>query len=110
MTPLPSSRGGPMACAPPGVGCRNQEEKLLQDLMSNYNQQLRPARGDEIIDVSLKLTLTNLISLVRDTPRYPQRDRICPHMWGRKQGTKAVSLIPSLPERTGGDSDHQRLD
>uniref|UniRef100_A0A8C5X8J6 Acetylcholine receptor subunit gamma n=1 Tax=Malurus cyaneus samueli TaxID=2593467 RepID=A0A8C5X8J6_9PASS len=41
----------------------NQEEKLLQDLMSNYNQQLRPARGDEIIDVSLKLTLTNLISL-----------------------------------------------
>ncbi|NWZ78593.1 ACHG protein, partial [Poecile atricapillus] len=50
-------------CALPGVACRNQEEKLLQDLMSNYNQQLRPARGDEIIDVSLKLTLTNLISL-----------------------------------------------
>uniref|UniRef100_A0A8D2PNH7 Cholinergic receptor nicotinic gamma subunit n=1 Tax=Zosterops lateralis melanops TaxID=1220523 RepID=A0A8D2PNH7_ZOSLA len=74
-----------MACAPPGVGCRNQEEKLLQDLMSNYNQQLRPARGDEIIDVSLKLTLTNLISLVRDTPRYPQRDRICPHIWDPKE-------------------------
>ncbi|XP_066049969.1 LOW QUALITY PROTEIN: acetylcholine receptor subunit gamma [Chamaea fasciata] len=50
-------------CTLAGVGCRNQEEKLLQDLMSNYNQQLRPARGDEIIDVSLKLTLTNLISL-----------------------------------------------
>ncbi|NXD30840.1 ACHG protein, partial [Spelaeornis formosus] len=50
-------------CAPPGVGCRNQEEKLFQDLMSNYNRHLRPARGDEIIDVSLKLTLTNLISL-----------------------------------------------
>ncbi|XP_050164134.1 acetylcholine receptor subunit gamma [Myiozetetes cayanensis] len=51
-------------CALAGVGCRNQEEKLLQDLMSNYNRQLRPAlRGDEIIDVSLKLTLTNLISL-----------------------------------------------
>uniref|UniRef100_A0A8C5J6L6 Cholinergic receptor nicotinic gamma subunit n=1 Tax=Junco hyemalis TaxID=40217 RepID=A0A8C5J6L6_JUNHY len=45
------------------VSCRNQEEKLFQDLMSNYNPQLRPARGDEIIDVSLKLTLTNLISL-----------------------------------------------
>lgn len=55
-----------MACALPGVSCRNQEEKLFQDLMSNYNPQLRPARGDEIIDVSLKLTLTNLISLVRD--------------------------------------------
>ncbi|XP_048170923.1 LOW QUALITY PROTEIN: acetylcholine receptor subunit gamma [Corvus hawaiiensis] len=51
-------------CTLAGVGCRNQEEKLLQDLMSNYNRQLRPAlRGDEIIDVSLKLTLTNLISL-----------------------------------------------
>ncbi|NXC86058.1 ACHG protein, partial [Cercotrichas coryphoeus] len=50
-------------CALPGVGCRNQEEKLFQDLMSNYNRHLRPARGNEIIDVSLKLTLTNLISL-----------------------------------------------
>ncbi|NXA21810.1 ACHG protein, partial [Ibidorhyncha struthersii] len=48
----------------PGVSCRNQEEKLLQDLMTNYNRHLRPAvRGDQIIDVTLKLTLTNLISL-----------------------------------------------
>ncbi|OXB62095.1 hypothetical protein ASZ78_010500 [Callipepla squamata] len=51
-------------CAPPGVSCRNQEEKLLQDLMTNYNRHLRPAlRGDQVIDVTLKLTLTNLISL-----------------------------------------------
>ncbi|KAM6198633.1 acetylcholine receptor subunit gamma [Sarcoramphus papa] len=51
-------------CALAGVGCRNQEEKLLQDLMTNYNRHLRPAlRGDQIIDVTLKLTLTNLISL-----------------------------------------------
>lgn len=100
-----------MACALPGVACRNQEEKLLQDLMSNYNRQLRPAlRGDEIIDVSLKLTLTNLISLVRDPPRYHQWNRICPHMWGRRQDTKAISILPSLPERTGGDPHHQRLD
>uniref|UniRef100_A0A8C8AXC3 Cholinergic receptor nicotinic gamma subunit n=1 Tax=Otus sunia TaxID=257818 RepID=A0A8C8AXC3_9STRI len=47
------------------VGCRNQEEKLLQDLMTNYNRHLRPAlHGDQIIDVTLKLTLTNLISLM----------------------------------------------
>uniref|UniRef100_A0A8B9F8N3 Cholinergic receptor nicotinic gamma subunit n=1 Tax=Amazona collaria TaxID=241587 RepID=A0A8B9F8N3_9PSIT len=46
------------------VSCRNQEEKLLQDLMTNYNRHLRPAlHGDQIIDVTLKLTLTNLISL-----------------------------------------------
>lgn len=84
-----------MACVLPGVGCRNQEEKLFQDLMSNYNRDLRPARGDEIIDVSLKLTLTNLISLVRDPCPW---DRICPQMWGRRQGTKAISLLPSLLE------------
>ncbi|XP_008947011.1 PREDICTED: LOW QUALITY PROTEIN: acetylcholine receptor subunit gamma-like, partial [Merops nubicus] len=46
------------------VSCRNQEEKLLQDLMTNYNRHLRPAlSGDQVIDVTLKLTLTNLISL-----------------------------------------------
>ncbi|XP_065700788.1 acetylcholine receptor subunit gamma isoform X3 [Patagioenas fasciata] len=51
-------------CALAGVSCRNQEEKLLQDLMTNYNRHLRPAlRRDQIIDVTLKLTLTNLISL-----------------------------------------------
>ncbi|XP_051482299.1 acetylcholine receptor subunit gamma isoform X1 [Apus apus] len=51
-------------CALAGVCCKNQEERLFQDLMSNYNQNLRPAlRGDEVIDVTLKLTLTNLISL-----------------------------------------------
>nr|XP_013797268.1 PREDICTED: acetylcholine receptor subunit gamma [Apteryx mantelli mantelli] len=51
-------------CALAGVSCRNQEEKLLQDLMANYNRHLRPAlRGDQLINVTLKLTLTNLISL-----------------------------------------------
>ncbi|KYO39902.1 acetylcholine receptor subunit gamma [Alligator mississippiensis] len=47
-----------------GVLGRNQEEQLLNDLMANYNRNLRPARREEdIIDISLKLTLTNLISL-----------------------------------------------
>lgn len=37
--------------------------------MTNYNRHLRPAlRGDQVIDVTLKLTLTNLISLVRPPP------------------------------------------
>uniref|UniRef100_A0A452H0P5 Acetylcholine receptor subunit gamma n=1 Tax=Gopherus agassizii TaxID=38772 RepID=A0A452H0P5_9SAUR len=46
------------------VLCRNQEEKLLNDLMTNYNRNLRPAQGEgDIINVTLKLTLTNLISL-----------------------------------------------
>uniref|UniRef100_A0A8V5G5X4 Uncharacterized protein n=1 Tax=Melopsittacus undulatus TaxID=13146 RepID=A0A8V5G5X4_MELUD len=64
---------GPEHC----VSCRNQEEKLLQDLMTKYNRHLRPAlHGDQIIDVTLKLTLTNLISLVRNSPPQSQ-DRIC---------------------------------
>lgn len=85
MTPLFPPGLSPMACALPGVSCRNQEEKLLQELMSNYNQQLRPARGDEIIDVSLKLTLTNLISLVRDPPGTPVGQNLPPPV-GQKAG------------------------
>uniref|UniRef100_A0A8C5SMM0 Cholinergic receptor nicotinic gamma subunit n=1 Tax=Laticauda laticaudata TaxID=8630 RepID=A0A8C5SMM0_LATLA len=43
---------------------RNQEEHLFNDLMVNYNRNFRPAldKGD-IVNVSLKVTLTNLISL-----------------------------------------------
>ncbi|GCC18180.1 hypothetical protein chiPu_0017837 [Chiloscyllium punctatum] len=42
----------------------NEEEKLLNVLFNNYDARIRPARfyGD-VIDVTLKLTLTNLISL-----------------------------------------------
>ncbi|XP_016851796.2 acetylcholine receptor subunit gamma isoform X2 [Anolis carolinensis] len=43
---------------------QNQEEKLINDLMADYNRNFRPARDKgDIIDVSLKLTLTNLITL-----------------------------------------------
>ncbi|XP_007520418.1 acetylcholine receptor subunit gamma [Erinaceus europaeus] len=47
-----------------GAGARNQEERLLADLMRGYNPGLRPAwRDSDVVNVSLKLTLTNLISL-----------------------------------------------
>uniref|UniRef100_A0A8C4YPC4 Cholinergic receptor nicotinic gamma subunit n=1 Tax=Gopherus evgoodei TaxID=1825980 RepID=A0A8C4YPC4_9SAUR len=53
-----------LATSSGSVLCRNQEEKLLNDLMTNYNRNLRPAQGEgDIINVTLKLTLTNLISL-----------------------------------------------
>ncbi|KAM5228689.1 acetylcholine receptor subunit gamma [Ctenodactylus gundi] len=43
---------------------RNQEERLLIDLMRNYDPHLRPTEHDaDVVNVSLKLTLTNLISL-----------------------------------------------
>lgn len=48
-----------------GAQSRNQEERLLADLMRNYDPHLRPAERDsDVVNVSLKLTLTNLISLV----------------------------------------------
>uniref|UniRef100_A0A8C7A7Q2 Cholinergic receptor nicotinic gamma subunit n=1 Tax=Neovison vison TaxID=452646 RepID=A0A8C7A7Q2_NEOVI len=47
-----------------GAEGRNQEERLLGDLMHSYNPHLRPAERDsDVVNVSLKLTLTNLISL-----------------------------------------------
>nr|XP_020028390.1 acetylcholine receptor subunit gamma isoform X2 [Castor canadensis] len=47
-----------------GAQGRNQEERLLADLMSSYDPHLRPAERDsDVVNVSLKLTLTNLISL-----------------------------------------------
>uniref|UniRef100_A0A8C0C677 Cholinergic receptor nicotinic gamma subunit n=1 Tax=Balaenoptera musculus TaxID=9771 RepID=A0A8C0C677_BALMU len=47
-----------------GAQGRNQEERLLGDLMHSYVPHLRPAKHDsDVVNVSLKLTLTNLISL-----------------------------------------------
>ncbi|XP_003474640.1 acetylcholine receptor subunit gamma [Cavia porcellus] len=47
-----------------GAQGRNQEERLLADLMHSYDPHLRPAERDtDVVNVSLKLTLTNLISL-----------------------------------------------
>ncbi|XP_072255421.1 acetylcholine receptor subunit epsilon isoform X2 [Pyxicephalus adspersus] len=42
----------------------NEETKLIKDLLKNYNKKARPVKSiNDIIDVRLKLTLTNLISL-----------------------------------------------
>ncbi|XP_070610352.1 LOW QUALITY PROTEIN: acetylcholine receptor subunit gamma [Erythrolamprus reginae] len=59
-TPVPSRGNYPNGV----VLSRNQEEQLFNDLMVNYNRNFRPAseKGD-IVNVSLKVTLTNLISL-----------------------------------------------
>ncbi|XP_029472513.1 acetylcholine receptor subunit gamma isoform X2 [Rhinatrema bivittatum] len=49
---------------PAAVLCRSQEEKLLRHLMENYNSTTRPAEKEgDSITISVKLTLTNLISL-----------------------------------------------
>ncbi|XP_048853824.1 acetylcholine receptor subunit epsilon [Brienomyrus brachyistius] len=42
----------------------NEETELLRDLMTGYNKNIRPARhADDKVEVQVKLTLTNLISL-----------------------------------------------
>ncbi|KAM3927285.1 acetylcholine receptor subunit epsilon-like [Leptodactylus fuscus] len=42
----------------------SEESRLIEDLFSNYDKQSRPVRNiNDIIEVKLKLTLTNLISL-----------------------------------------------
>ncbi|XP_072006051.1 acetylcholine receptor subunit epsilon-like isoform X2 [Engystomops pustulosus] len=59
-------------CAPllllllPLLSCAlvNEETRLIQDLFSNYDKLSRPVRSiRDVIEVKLKLTLTNLISL-----------------------------------------------
>lgn len=51
----------------PGGLCVNQEERLIHHLFEErgYNKEVRPvASADEVVDVYLALTLSNLISLV----------------------------------------------
>lgn len=43
----------------------NEESQLIADKFKNYSKNIRPARhADEKVKVQVKLTLTNLISLV----------------------------------------------
>lgn len=66
----PSSQGlhpGPIPSpSSPGWGL-NEEERLIQHLFveKGYDKELRPAaRKEESVEISLALTLSNLISLV----------------------------------------------
>ncbi|XP_040828396.1 acetylcholine receptor subunit delta isoform X1 [Ochotona curzoniae] len=55
-----------LVCASPGSWGRNEEERLIQYLFTEkgYNKELRPAaRKEDSVDISLALTLSNLISL-----------------------------------------------
>lgn len=47
----------------------NEESQLIADKFKNYNKNIRPARNpEEKVKVQVKLTLTNLISLVTNLP------------------------------------------
>lgn len=65
-SPLPAPH--PSSCPSPGSWGLNEEERLIRHLFEEkgYNKELRPvAHKDESVEVSLALTLSNLISLVR---------------------------------------------
>lgn len=50
--------------------CRNEEERLINHLFKEkaYNRELRPVqRQQDVVDVYLAMTLSNLISLVNNT-------------------------------------------
>lgn len=102
---LPS--GAPIQPCPwpsPGSWGRNEEERLIQYLFTEkgYNKELRPAaRKEDSVDISLALTLSNLISLVRGpcdtgwgwggkTPPFPSHRACVPACW-----SLGVSLHPA---------------
>lgn len=51
------------------VESANEEIQLIADKFKNYNKNIRPAKHpEEKVKVQVKLTLTNLISLVTNLP------------------------------------------
>lgn len=52
-------------CDLPAASAVNLEGELFKDLMKNYNKNVRPMeKSGDITRVDIKMTLTNLISLV----------------------------------------------
>lgn len=58
----------------------NEESKLISDLFSGYNKNIRPVvHPEDKLDIQIKLTLTNLISLVRYTQFLWSSSQSFPH-------------------------------
>ena len=56
---------GGLVCLPAGVD-GNEEVELIRDLFKSYVKHIRPVeKPEDKVQVMIKLTLTNLISLVR---------------------------------------------
>lgn len=86
-----------------GAQGRNQEERLLGDLMHNYNPHLRPAEHDsDVVNVSLKLTLTNLISLVSTRCRTGAGWGVAPPAPGTCWGERGLAPAARSRERPQG--------
>lgn len=100
-SPLPAPH--PSSCPSPGSWGLNEEERLIRHLFEEkgYNKELRPvAHKDESVEVSLALTLSNLISLVRG----PSVAGLGTRGRGQLPGGLAVSWTGMATEEAQGPS------
>ncbi|GAB5580408.1 acetylcholine receptor subunit epsilon isoform X3 [Prionailurus iriomotensis] len=83
---------------------KNEELRLYHHLFDNYDPERRPVKEPEdTVTITLKVTLTNLISLVRYFRLKPQI--VCVTL-----GPHPDHPDPPPAERERGDPHHQRLD
>lgn len=108
----------------PVVQC-NEESQLISTLFKGYNKNIRPVvRPEDKVEVQIKLTLTNLISLVRAHSLKAVVTKPCCmlNMWSVIQ-SKGVNKLcsqvtwcaysfffPCAPEWKGGNSYNQCVD
>lgn len=93
-----------MTPSPGGGDGKNEELRLYHHLFDNYDPERRPVKEPEdTVTISLKVTLTNLISLVRYFRLNPQI--LCVTL-----GPHPDHPDPPPAERERGDPHHQRLD
>ncbi|XP_059006154.1 acetylcholine receptor subunit epsilon isoform X3 [Mustela lutreola] len=83
----------------------NEELRLYHHLFDNYDPECRPVKEpEETVPITLKVTLTNLISLVR----HPTPEPGIPLLALDSHFNRPDPLVSA--ERERGDPDHQRLD
>ncbi|XP_035580638.1 acetylcholine receptor subunit epsilon isoform X1 [Zalophus californianus] len=71
----PGGAGHTLRHRPGGGEAKNEELRLYHHLFDNYDPERRPVKeSEETVTVTLKVTLTNLISLVRYPARTPEPD------------------------------------
>lgn len=106
--PSPWSAASPRLDPSPGASDgENEELRLYHHLFNNYDPECRPVKEpEETVTITLKVTLTNLISLVRHPTPAPEPG--IPLLALDSHFNRPDPLVSA--ERERGDPDHQRLD
>lgn len=94
------------ACGLSAASAVNLEGELFKDLMKGYNKNVRPMeKSGEVTQVDIKMTLTNLISLVSSGRCF---DFNAMGRTGLSVNTVVLNYLSS--EWKGGGPDDERLD